>query len=778
MLEQEHEINFLHGFLRIDIIEARDLPDTDSTFFNISRGDWTDPFVTVWLDQTELAKTAFLQNNLNPVWEESFNIPVCHHANTIKFSVMDREHIGAETVGHVLLSTDEVMSGEHLEGWFDLVVSNSGETQGGVHIALQLFPMETLSVGKVLGESYFQPREGCFLEMYQDADTPMLPVFEGVSDPLGEQYVPSRLWRDLYNYLNNSTKLIYITGWSVFTDISLIRHEDEEGFGETVGELLKRKAEEGVRVLVMTWNEKSNDTGLMAGLLGTHDETTYTYFKGTDVVCINVPREKKSWMGLGSQFVGTLYTHHQKTVVCDAELEDGSGRRRLIGFVGGIDITDGRFDTPSFPLFRTLFTKHSGDFYQNCTVGCKAETGPRQPWHDIHARLEGPVVIDIMENFTNRWIKQKYDMMDAILDLEDDEEVVLDAPAVERENSGGEFVVQLFRSITSDSAILDEERESVLHSKYGRRVDDSIMRQYVNLIRAAQEFIYIENQYFLGSAYSWTADRKTLSNHIIPMELTQKIINKMEAGESFHVYVCIPMYPEGDPASVPSQEIIRWQFRTMESMYKRIALAIERLGTDTRPSDHLSFYCLGTREGVDETDWDELGAPDPATGAEIVRETLRHPIYVHSKLMVVDDDYVVIGSANINQRSMAGERDTEIAIGAFQPSHSAGDGPPRGDIHSFRVALWSAHLGGYHPALEDPNSAECLDYIRQVTEDFWALYTADEPESSPVHLLPYPLYIAQTGDLSPKEAPWDCYPDTIAPVVGTKSGMLPAKLTT
>jgi len=35
----------------------------------------------------------------------------------------------------------------------------------------------------------------------------------------------------------------------------------------------------------------------------------------------------------------------------------------------------------------------------------------------------------------------------------------------------------------------------------------------------------------------------------------------------------------------------------------------------------------------------------------------------------VDDEYIVIGSANINQRSMDGGRDTEIAMGAFQPHH-------------------------------------------------------------------------------------------------------------
>ena len=89
-----------------------------------------------------------------------------------------------------------------------------------------------------------------------------------------------------------------------------------------MGELLQRKASEGVsisktikcncfsqvRVLVMTWNEKSNDTGLLEGMMGTHDEETLNYFRGTDVICTNVQRAKDSWLGLGGQFVSTLYT--------------------------------------------------------------------------------------------------------------------------------------------------------------------------------------------------------------------------------------------------------------------------------------------------------------------------------------------------------------------------------------------------------------------------------------------------------------------------------------
>lgn len=36
----------------------------------------------------------------------------------------------------------------------------------------------------------------------------------------------------------------------------------------------------------------------------------------------------------------------------------------------------------------------------------------------------------------------------------------------------------------------------------------------------------------------------------------------------------------------------------------------------------------------------------------------------------MDDEYVILGSANINQRSMEGTRDTEIAMGAYQPHHT------------------------------------------------------------------------------------------------------------
>lgn len=68
---------------------------------------------------------------------------------------------------------------------------------------------------------------------------------------------------------------------------------------------------------------------------------------------------------------------------------------------------------------------------------------------------------------------------------------------------------------------------------------------------------------------------------------------------------------------------------------------LERRGI-TDPSEYITFH--GMRN------WSVLMG-------KLVQEI----IYVHSKLMIVDDRYVICGSANINDRSMLGKRDSEVA---------------------------------------------------------------------------------------------------------------------
>ena len=60
-------------------------------------------------------------------------------------------------------------------------------------------------------------------------------------------------------------------------------------------------------------------------------------------------------------------------------------------------------------------------------------------------------------------------------------------------------------------------------------------------------------------------------------------------------------------------------------------------------------------------------------------------VYVHGKGMIVDDEYVILGSANINERSLDGSRDSEIAMDAYQPHHTWGKRKdhPHGQVCTF-----------------------------------------------------------------------------------------------
>lgn len=55
--------------------------------------------------------------------------------------------------------------------------------------------------------------------------------------------------------------------------------------------------------------------------------------------------------------------------------------------------------------------------------------------------------------------------------------------------------------------------------------------------------------------------------------------------------------------------------------------------------------------------WDQLGGTLFGWKDKIVTEQ----IFIHSKLMIVDDNIAIIGSCNINDCSMLGGRDSELA---------------------------------------------------------------------------------------------------------------------
>ena len=101
-----------------------------------------------------------------------------------------------------------------------------------------------------------------------------------------------------------------------------------------------------------------------------------------------------------NQFQNQFYTHHQKTIICDAACTD-STRLRIVAYLGGLDLTNGRWDTPDHELFSTLQNEHKGDFL-NAMIHPKIPNlenqGPREPWHDIHCKLEGKIAQDVFYN--------------------------------------------------------------------------------------------------------------------------------------------------------------------------------------------------------------------------------------------------------------------------------------------------------------------------------------------------------------------------------------------
>jgi phospholipase D1/2 len=85
-------------------------------------------------------------------------------------------------------------------------------------------------------------------------------------------------------------------------------------------------------------------------------------------------------------------------------------------------------------------------------------------------------------------------------------------------------------------------------------------------------------------------------------------------------------------------------------------------------------------------------------------------IYVHSKTMIVDDMYALIGSANINDRSLLGERDSELAVLVMDGETLRADVNGKGSqrevrrfAHELRMDLWKKIFGftdGQRPANE------------------------------------------------------------------------------
>ncbi|KAF2312920.1 hypothetical protein GH714_042432 [Hevea brasiliensis] len=720
-------------------------------------------YATIDLEGARVGQTRQLEHaRSDPKWHQSFHIYCAHKAANVVFSIKVKDPIGAEVIGRAYLPASELLNGKELDTRLRILNKNHKPLRRGskIHVKVQFFDVSKgSSWSKGIPDptfpgipcTFFPQRSGCRVTLYQDVHVPdeFVPKFP-LAGGKSYHYEPNRCWEDIFDAISNAEHFIYITGWSVYTKITLLRdlRRQKEGEDITLGELLKKKADEDVRVLMLVWDDKTSVKLLKKdGVMATHDEDTRSYFHNTKVHCVLCPRSPDNRKSIVKDIeISTVFTHHQKTVVVDSGLPNGEmQRRRIVSFIGGIDLCDGRYDTPFHSIFRTLDTAHYKDFHQpNFAHASIAKGGPREPWHDIHCRLEGPVAWDVLSNFEQRWRKQGGNK-DLLLQLTEFADIFIPPSPVTLPEDRETWHVQLFRSIDGGAAFgFPEAPEAAagagLVSWKDNIIERSIQDAYINAIRRAKNFIYIENQYFLGSSFSWKSNGIKVEEvgalHLIPKELSLKIVSKIEAEERFAVYIVIPMWPEGIPESASVQAILNWQNRTMEMMYSDIAEALNAKGLDTNPKDYLSFFCL------------------------------------------VDDEYIIIGSANINQRSMDGARDSEIAMGAYQPYHLGTKQPARGQIHGFRMSLWYEHIGMLDDSFCQPETQECVQKLNHIASKYWDLYSSGNLEHDlPGHLLTYPIGVTSNGEIT--ELPeTEFFPDTRARIFGSKSELLPSILTT
>jgi phosphatidylserine/phosphatidylglycerophosphate/cardiolipin synthase-like enzyme len=162
---------------------------------------------------------------------------------------------------------------------------------------------------------------------------------------------------------------------------------------------------------------------------------------------------------------------------------------------------------------------------------------------------------------------------------------------------------------------------------------------WLRSILAARSFIYIEEQYLISDCAA---------------EAIRTVLPRLA-----HVTILIP---PSEITDLPG----RWQRRRA---------FIEHI---TRRNPHAGKLHVYTRTA---------GPPGSCR-----RDTGRH-LYVHAKMAVIDDELMLVGSANMNNRGW--ETDSELVVAAFEDT-------PAGQASRLRLALWSHHLGLPASRLADP----------------------------------------------------------------------------
>ncbi|CAD8140682.1 unnamed protein product [Paramecium pentaurelia] len=227
---------------------------------------------------------------------------------------------------------------------------------------------------------------------------------------------------------------------------------------------------------------------------------------------------------------------------------------------------------------------------------------------------------------------------------------------VRKTSKSGSCSIQILRSANKWSLGLSKNH-----------TENSIQKAMIHLIQHSSYYIYIENQFFMTSLAG-----EPLLNPV-GLAIVQRIKQAYYNQQQFHIMIVLPLLP-GFEGEIDDNKANLMKLQ-LHYEYYSICRGGQSLIEQLKDIPNISQYL--TISGLRNHGVNSKGQPK----TEIV--------YVHTKLMIVDDSKVLCGSANINDRSLKGSRDSEIAI-LIEDSIKIGEG--RRFAYDLRRDLYNEHF--------------------------------------------------------------------------------------
>ncbi|XP_035212682.1 phospholipase D2-like [Stegodyphus dumicola] len=197
------------------------------------------------------------------------------------------------------------------------------------------------------------------------------------------------------------------------------------------------------------------------------------------------------------------------------------------------------------------------------------KTTPRMPWHDIGLFVQGEPARDIARHFIIRWNQAKEEICP-----EDFTYPYLMPKAYAKFNDNtSSWLYDIIGTIYS--AECQVLRSLCLWSGGISETENSIQEAYIQVIREAKHFIYIENQFFISQP---SGDRNVLNG--IADALYYRILKAHRNRNLFRVYVLLPLLPAfegelGKGSGTLIQVITHWNYKSIcrgpNSLYQRLS---------------------------------------------------------------------------------------------------------------------------------------------------------------------------------------------------------------